>query len=223
MNMYLLRDMTSSVSSLPSCSPCDECCKAILPSIATREAARGSVNSEWGKNPIIVISDASPRDLAHCLSPEGRSTQLIGRAEAREHLIGSTPNSPLNRPSKAALLVPCYEQAMERTSTYSRYTASVRGSDVSQVIHLLPTRPLVGQKYVVRVPWIQLRASADVCMHSPIIGAVEMGHVVRILRYMTMANGKLRVQVLTSDETVGWCTMTAEDGQELLELAPEEV
>eukprot|EP00397_Hematodinium_sp_SG-2012_P022809 GEMP01023656.1.p1 GENE.GEMP01023656.1~~GEMP01023656.1.p1 ORF type:complete len:262 (+),score=66.27 GEMP01023656.1:409-1194(+) len=83
--------------------------------------------------------------------------------------------------------------------------------------------PIVGQRYTVVQPWITLRAFPKVETHNAVVCTVKKGRSVRILRFVEQANDKLRVQVLTNDEEVGWCTMISGSGEMLLKLAPEEV
>eukprot|EP00397_Hematodinium_sp_SG-2012_P035447 GEMP01038134.1.p1 GENE.GEMP01038134.1~~GEMP01038134.1.p1 ORF type:complete len:260 (+),score=53.73 GEMP01038134.1:162-941(+) len=229
---------------LPVCSPGKKSSNALTPSsqmswTVTRQEMGVSSDSDSVDGAGKVLSTDAHRDLARCLS-----TGLKSVEQAREHLVGSTPNSPLNRKSKAAFLLPSFEQSMEIKTLFPRHDASVRnshashvsrnssreltprGSNISQNVMAVKRKviiPIVGQRYVVLQPWVTLRENADIYTHSPIICEVYMGYAVRILRYEQQAGDKLRVQVLTDDEKVGWCTLTTEFGEALLRLAPEEV
>lgn len=159
---------------------------------------------------------------------DGANRRVSNRAllVAQEELFGSTPNSPLmNRPSKLGLIMQSYEQLLaDRSPRHGSLSPSARGrfaEDTSSEVSR--DMPIIGQLYQVRMPHIILRENCEISQNNAIIAKVYQGNTVKILRHEISSDAKLRVQVITSEDKIGWCTMNTAKGDELLVLVTEEV
>jgi len=160
---------------------------------------------------------------------DGPNRRVSNRAllVAQEELFGSTPNSPLmNRPSKLGLIMQSYEQLVAGRSPRhgSSSPTNSRGRfPEDQSSEVSRDMPIIGQLYQVRMPHIILRENCEISQNNAIVAKVYQGDTVKILRHEISSDAKLRVQVITSTDKIGWCTMNTAKGDELLVLVTEEV